>query len=450
MPQARARIQQRGISVETLADLDNNERQRLQRTRRLRGRDHDIEELSGRDHDIPWKQGTTPTGQAAEIGQSLAGLRLGESQTYLNLTLFPLIGEGEAAPGYLLLDEALDRQLVRVTEVSRHGSIPELALENTSAESVLLVDGDELVGAKQNRVLNLSILVAGGKRLIIPVSCVEQRRWAYRSPEFQAAKRTLFSRARARKARSVSDALRTRGERRANQFQVWACVAEKAHHLGVQSETLAMSDIYVDRAAQLDTYVRGFRPVPAQRGAVVAICGKVVGVELFDAATAFSRYLEKLVRGYALDAIERAPGEQPAPPERDARAFLDLVAATHGERFKALGEGEDIRLTGQSIAGGALAAGGRLVHLAAFVVDEPGYVDSRPAASAPAAGRCATRPIAATQPAEAPPPSTPEHRESHAAGAPAPVMQGAARFFQQFRFLSRFLAGWIESRIPRS
>jgi len=157
----------------------------------------------------------------------------------------------------------------------------------------------------------------------------------------------------------------------------------------------------------------------AQSGAVVAIGGKIVGVELFDAATAFSRYLDKLVRAYALDVIERAPGEQPAPPEGDARAFLDLVGATHGERFKALGEGEDIRLTGQSIAGGALTAGGRLVHLAAFVVDEPGYEDSRAAASAPAAG------------------------------APAPVMRGVARFFQQFRVLSRFLVSWFESRIPR-
>jgi hypothetical protein len=308
-------------------------------------------------------------GQAAEIGHSLAGLKLGESQNHANLTLFPLIGDGDSAPGYVLLDDALDRHLVRVTEVSTGGSVPELSLENDSDELVLLVDGDELIGAKQNRVLNLSILVAGGKRLTIPVSCVEQGRWAYRSPEFRAAKRTLFARARARKAQSVSDALRTRGERRANQSQVWADVAVKAHALRVESETLAMSDIYADRDAELDTYVRAFRPIPAQRGALVAIGGKVVGVELFDSAAAFSRYLEKLVRAYGLDAIERKADAPPASAsESDARAFLDLLCATHAERFKALGEGEDIRFTGQGIAGGALAAGGRLVHLAAFVV----------------------------------------------------------------------------------
>ena len=43
----------------------------------------------------------------------------------------------------------------RITEVSRGGSVPELAFENSSAEKILLVDGDELAGAKQNRIVNL-------------------------------------------------------------------------------------------------------------------------------------------------------------------------------------------------------------------------------------------------------------------------------------------------------
>ena len=307
-------------------------------------------------------------GQVHEIAESLTALKVGEPQTHVDFTLFPLIGDLEATPGYLLLDEALERHLVHVTEVSAGGRVPELAFENSSDETVLLVDGDELVGAKQNRVVNLSILVAGGKKLVIPVSCVEQGRWVYRSAEFQAAHRALFARARARKAQSVSDSLRSRGERRANQSQVWADVADKAYACRIESETLAMSDIYVESAAQLDDYVGAFRALPGQRGAVVAIGGKVIGLELFNCPTAFSRYLEKLVRAYALDAIETPALEPRVPSATDAQAFLDLVWATHAERFPALGEGDDVRLTGAGLAGGALLADGRLVHLAAFVV----------------------------------------------------------------------------------
>ncbi len=38
------------------------------------------------------------------------------------------------------------------------------------------------------------------------------------------------------------------------------------------------------------------------------------------------------------------------------------------DQHAALGEGEDIRLKGDGFAGGALAAGGRVVHLAGYAV----------------------------------------------------------------------------------
>ena len=66
---------------------------------------------------------------AQEIEQSFAGLKLGSPQVYLNLALFPLIDEGKELPDYLLLDDALERNLARVSEVSTDGRVPELAFE---------------------------------------------------------------------------------------------------------------------------------------------------------------------------------------------------------------------------------------------------------------------------------------------------------------------------------
>ena len=51
---------------------------------------------------------------------------------------------------------------------------------NPLDEDVLLYDGEELVGAKQNRILNVTVLVGAGATLPIPVSCVEQGRWSSR------------------------------------------------------------------------------------------------------------------------------------------------------------------------------------------------------------------------------------------------------------------------------
>jgi hypothetical protein len=303
-----------------------------------------------------------------QIQQSLAGLKLGPAQVHLNLALFPLLDEQSVAPDYLLLDDALEREVARVKEVSADGRVPELAFENASDEKVLLVDGDELVGAKQNRVLNLTILVGGRQKLVIPVSCVEQGRWMYRSKDFRSVRRTLFAKARAAKMRQVTESLVVNGERRSNQAEVWAAVAGKAAAYRVDSPTLAMADVYEETAPRLNAYATAFRAESDQRGAVVAIDGKPVGVELFDSPTTFAHYLATLVGSYALDAMETAASVSATPSEDEARRFLESIAAAACERFPALGEGEDIRLRGEGISGGALAANGRLVHLAGFAI----------------------------------------------------------------------------------
>ena len=58
--------------------------------------------------------------------------------------------DGQATP-----DSASD-----VTELDEGGSVPELRVRNLSGASVLLLDGEELMGAKQNRVLNTSVMVS--------------------------------------------------------------------------------------------------------------------------------------------------------------------------------------------------------------------------------------------------------------------------------------------------
>ncbi len=166
--------------------------------------------------------------------------------------------------------------------------------------------------------------------------------------------------------RQVTESLRLNQDRRSNQSEVWADVAGKVAFCQADSDTLAMADAYESRDCQLSAYASAFRAKDGQRGAVVAIDGKPVGLELFDSANAFARYLDKLVRSYALDAIETEAGRTLVPTEAEVRLFLDSIRNAAAERFTAIGEGEDIRLTGDGVSGGALAANGRVVHLAGF------------------------------------------------------------------------------------
>ncbi|MFN0040988.1 MAG: ARPP-1 family domain-containing protein [Burkholderiales bacterium] len=301
------------------------------------------------------------------IQSALSRLSLGQAQAFANMALFPLIAAHVEAPDYLVLEEALKSDVGRITEISEGGRVPELAFENNAPARVLLVDGEELIGARQNRVLNISILVPAGKKLAIPVSCCEQGRWRYTgSREFASSDSALFARAKAKKMLRVSESMRSHGERRSDQDEIWDDIAMKSARLKVESGTSAMADVYAQHRARLDGYVSAFALQPGQSGAVVAIDGKVAGLELFDSPATFGHFFQKLLRSFALDAIDVEEPVTSVPAAEIAKAFLEHLAAASAETFAALGDGEDVRLHGPDVVAGALVADGRVRHLAGF------------------------------------------------------------------------------------
>src|ERR1700685_1446584 len=120
----------------------------------------------------------------AKTSVTFPQIRVGEPVRDKALSVFPLFAESNGSVDYLLADEAIRDQLLTVQEVSEGGSVPELLVENKGDLRVLFIEGEELVGAKQNRILNTSILVAAKTKTKIPVSCVEQGRWGYKSKFF--------------------------------------------------------------------------------------------------------------------------------------------------------------------------------------------------------------------------------------------------------------------------
>lgn len=309
------------------------------------------------------------------IAEAFASVKLGAPAQFQNLTLIPLLAAQDRAPDYLLLDDALERKLARISEVSEAGSVPELMFVNEAPEKVLLIDGEELVGARQNRILNVTVLVGAHRQIRIPVSCVEQGRWRYQSRHFESAEHALFARARAKKMQHVSASLRECGERSSDQGEIWSDISAKAAYLNCESPTGSMSDIFDQQQARIEGYVKAFEPQPQQAGALFAINGKVVGLELFDSAATFSRFLAKLLRSYAMDAIEEPQNDAQPPVEQVVRKFLDDMQTAALERFPALGEGEDLRIESGAVAGGALFADNRIVHLCAFQI---GKSDAHP------------------------------------------------------------------------
>ena len=122
------------------------------------------------------------------------------------LTVIPLLTPSSQEVDWVTLEEAGDD--VVVTEAAGGASVPTLQVNNAGDRPLLLLDGEELIGAKQNRVLNTTVLVGAHSTVTIPVSCVEAGRWAYRTARFAAGGTSLCASLRADKAAQVTDSLR--------------------------------------------------------------------------------------------------------------------------------------------------------------------------------------------------------------------------------------------------
>ena len=283
-----------------------------------------------------------------------------------SLAVYPMVANlPSGTTNYLVLDDAIETGHFRITEVSEAGTVPHLLAINETTSPVLLLDGEELVGAKQNRILNLTILLPPRSKTVIPVSCVEAGRWNRESAAFRTVDRVQFARARAQKVAQVSRSLSFENGARSDQLAVWHAIAAKSERMRASSPTGAMATIYESHQADLENYPRAIPISDAQIGAIFAIEGSIVGLELFSAAATYRKLSRKLILSYALDAMEHSANSA-IPDLEAAQFFAGSVRTAQSQRFDAAGIGELVRLTSTKVSGAALEFNGACLHLAAF------------------------------------------------------------------------------------
>jgi len=282
--------------------------------------------------------------------------------------MMPIIRDEDGCSDYVTLDEALAKEWAEITEVNDGGQVSELKIIVKGTAPVLLLDGEELIGAKQNRVLNLTILAPAQRTTVIPVSCVESGRWRRMSRTFSSSTRTQFAEGRAARMRQVTASLSVAGDRSSDQHDVWCRIADKSARLNSPSDTSAMSAMFEKVESGLDDFVSAFTPLERQIGAVFFINGQPAGLELFDAADTWRKLSAKLVRSFALDAIDRQRRRAPTSDVPAPAVFVAAIASSAASSFAAAGEGDDVRFSGSDITAAALVARGRVIHLSAFPV----------------------------------------------------------------------------------
>ncbi|MBI4584885.1 MAG: hypothetical protein HY717_12800 [Planctomycetes bacterium] len=281
------------------------------------------------------------------------------------LQVFGLRWQIPSSLSYLTLDEALAAESIEVTEISEGGSVPALKVRNHGEALVFLMAGEQLIGAKQDRVLNASLLVVGRSDLSIPVSCVEQGRWRYRSPKFGSAGTASHSYLRAKMSKASQASYKHFGTPDADQGEVWNEVSRKLHALGSSSPSAALHQVYEDQKSRLQEMIENMPAPEGASGAVFTFNGRIAGMDLFDQSQTLKKLWPKLLRAYAIDAMESPPDSPPVSLEA-VRAWLESAMKAESREFKSPGLGSDWRLETEELVGASLVVGESPVHTELF------------------------------------------------------------------------------------
>ena len=301
------------------------------------------------------------------MAKYLNGLEFGNLQQFGVMGVLPVFNKYPEHQGYLSLKDAMNQNLLKITELNDSGAVPELKVMNKAEIPVLILDGEELMGAKQNRIVNTSILLREKSETVIPVSCVEQGRWSYTSKNFHDSDRIASSHLRNVKSTSVKLSVESSGEYLSDQGAVWNEVHKLQSNMEVKSPTSAMGDVYDAKSTDLNEFVGAFKLIQGQKGLLVFIDGEIIGLDVVSNESVYKDLHEKLIKSYALDSMV----QKDKPIKHDinidmAHKFVNEIVKSNESKNESVGYGLDYRFASRMYTGSALVYKKDVIHTSFF------------------------------------------------------------------------------------
>jgi hypothetical protein len=312
-------------------------------------------------HELCVSQGMRTTVKFREL---LGTLTIGQPAHYHNLTFFPLHWPEKHEPSYTLLSTAIEGGLAVVEEVNESGSVPNLAVENKCKCPLLIPEGEILMGAKQNRIINVTVLVAAGVRFVLPVSCVEAGRWRYKSRHFES-KFCAPPSLRHKKMKAVHRNRSESGIAASNQGEVWDEVQACLAGVDARSETSSLTDAFDAAEETLREHCSRLVMPEGAAGVLVGRHNRIIGMDLFDSSTTLNTLWDRLSDAYFFDAL-RDPAAAKPTPVAHAQRFIERLGGAAKPRIPSLALGDELEIGSEGLVGAALLYDGGICHLAAF------------------------------------------------------------------------------------
>ncbi len=248
-------------------------------------------------------------------------------------------------------------------EINQSGVVKFLGIDNHGDKPVLLLDGEELVGGLQNRIVNSTIIILGHHSVRAVVSCVQQGRWSG-SGDFQSAKSIFMASGRSVQKRGVGESLRREGVPVSDQGAVWNSVEQSLREHHVHSKTADYQDVRRHVMHQVEEFVEAIQPVPGQVGAVFFGNNGVIGAEYLHSPDLFARCLAKIVRSFSFETLSSPSlnGTSADP----AKTWWEEMLKSPFSKHNSVGVGDDIRTEAENSVGSGLMYGRVMIHFSGF------------------------------------------------------------------------------------
>ncbi len=297
-----------------------------------------------------------------DINGTKISIELLDSQKYENVEAIPIKSDFFGKKDFLTLKKGYEMNLVEIKELE-HSTVNTVSCKNDSVTPLILIDGDEITGAMQNRIINDTLLIPAKSTINIPVSCTEHGRWHTKGEgaESRTFKPSLYSANHSTRSRKS----RASYEERDYQGEVWDSISEFESRSNFKSMTSALNDSYENLKDKQNDYLSKFHIEDGQNGVIFIVNGEVKGLELFYNHSIYKEYHEKLCRSYIIEAIV----EKKSVDNIDRLKLMKVLENISQSEFKSkksIGLGDNLKFSNDFGSGSGLVWEDELIHMTFF------------------------------------------------------------------------------------
>ncbi|MCS7233986.1 MAG: hypothetical protein NZ900_07795 [Synergistetes bacterium] len=181
-------------------------------------------------------------------------------------------------------------------------NIDSVMFRSLSNTPFFILDGEELLGAQQDRVVNTSLWLEGAEAFEIPVSCIEQRRWGG-GKVFSPGTTLLTPSLRKVLCEGVTRSLSEGKGYKSDQRSLWNSINKTLTTLKVSSKTFSFHDAYNNLKNEIESYIEEMKDLGEEISGFVIETPALIAVDLFGSRRILSRFLKKLLRSYLIEGF---------------------------------------------------------------------------------------------------------------------------------------------------